>query len=422
MLKGQSKVKDNLASNLASYARRRSYKKGEIIFKENEERTYAFIIEKGKVSIKDENEKTLAKLGAGEIFGEMALIEEGQRTANAIASTQCELFLISRDTLFDKMNNIDPLISLLISMLVERYRMTRIHLPESIKQESPADLIDIMREREKETNSSPVKDILTSQKIALNELKTEQELRQAIEKKEFSPFFQPIIRLSDNKIVGFETLIRWFNPEKGMIFPDEFIPVAERTNIIDMLDSLMLEKSCEFLPKLQETSNTDLFLSVNLSGINFENEHLSEKINQTIKKSNINQSHIRLEITESALINAELALSALSKLKRIGVGIALDDFGTGYSSLGYLHKFPIDILKIDRSFVSQISTDEKGIDIIRAIANLAHNFRLKVVAEGIETKEDEQIIKELGCEYGQGYYYSKPIPYEEAVNLLKEFS
>ncbi len=416
----QSKVKNNFAGNLASYARRRSYKKGEVIFKENEERTYAFIIEKGTVSIKDENDKTLAKLGAGEIFGEMALIEEGPRTANAIASTQCELFLISRDTLFDKMNNVDPLISLLISMLVERYRMTRIHLPESIKQESPEDLIDIMREREKETNSSPVKDILTSQKIALNELKTEQELRQAIERREFSSFFQPIIRLSDNKIAGFETLIRWFNPKKGLIFPDEFIPAAERTNIVDILDLLMLEKSCELLPKLQEISNTDLFLSVNLSGINFENEHLSDKIGQIINKSGINQSHIRLEITESALINAELALSALSQLKEIGVSIALDDFGTGYSSLGYLHKFPIDVLKIDRSFVSQISTDEKGIDIIRAIANLAHNFRLKVVAEGIETKQDEEIIKKLGCEYGQGYYYSKPVPYEEAVSLLKK--
>jgi EAL domain-containing protein (putative c-di-GMP-specific phosphodiesterase class I) len=186
----------------------------------------------------------------------------------------------------------------------------------------------------------------------------------------------------------------------------------------------MMQRACAVIPSLlKEVAGKvpDFFISVNLSGINFETLDVIQGVREALIESGVEPHHLKLEITESALIaDPERAEQVLHSLRALGVTIALDDFGTGYSSLGYLHKFPIDSLKIDRSFISQIERDSKGIDIVSAIIGLAKNFKLGVVAEGIETEKDVQILNDLGCDMGQGYIFGKPMSINDAHEFIRK--
>lgn len=403
---------------------------GSIIFKENDERDLAYILDQGRVDIYknhgEEDEKLMASLMPGEIFGETALIDQGERTATAIASEDCLVFVLSPILITDRINNIDPLLALFISIIVERYKRSRPSLPEYSSNVTDNTAKEVVEQKIKETTKE--KDVLTSllhqQKTALQELSIEQELRMGIERKEFVPFLQPIIDLNTKKVAGFEALIRWNHPQRGLVFPNDFVSVAERTHVVQNLDHMMLEKACKEVFLLNDTAgniNGDIFVSVNLSGINFEESNLVESVAEIMRDSGVNPKQVKLEITESAfIVDPAVAERVLKELKGLGVTIALDDFGTGYSSLGYLHRFPIDVLKIDRSFIQQIETDEKGLDIVRAVVNLAHDFNLKVVAEGLEREEDVSMLQALGCEMGQGYFFGKPMDIQSAHQFIMD--
>ena len=416
-----------LARHSAGMIRRYVFPKGTVLFRKGERRECAYLVDHGEIEIYGNDEggadKLLCTIGEGEIFGEMALIDDSPRSATAVTITDSEIFVIPRDSLQDRAKGLDPIVSMLISILIEHYRTTRIQLPESIKQEHGRNLAQKLGRNE----SLPVevlrlRNAKEQREAALREMKLEQELRVGLEQRQFIPVLQPIMHLPSRKIAGFEALIRWQHPEKGMVYPNDFIPVAERTGLVQHLDRMMLERACEILPALQKRANgaaKDLFISVNLSGINFGNTDVINTVRNTLVKSDLDASHIKLEITESALIgDPVLAEKVLQGLKAIGVTIALDDFGTGYSSLGYLHRFPIDDLKIDRSFVSQMAESTKSIDIVRAIVGLARNFKLKLVAEGIEREEEVIAINSLGCEMGQGYLFSKPLSVKDAEAFI----
>lgn len=406
---------------------------GTILFKKGESRQCAFLIEKGNVQIignddKDNatgpdslNDDVLCVLGSGEIFGEMALIDSSPRSATAVTQDECRIFVIPRQTLEERLGNMDPIVSLLVSLLIERYRSTRVNLPESIKQDQQGTFIEkVSRYDSLPKELFQLRDTETQMERALEELQIQQEIRIGLKKKEFIPFLQPILALPDEKIVGFEALIRWEHPEKGLLAPFHFIPVAERTGIVQSLDHVMMEAVSEIIPEfIDRSANDDFFISVNLSGINFETNEVVSRIKNTVEKNKIHPKNIKLEITESALINdAAKAEDVLQELKGLGFKIALDDFGTGYSSLGYLHKFSIDYIKIDRAFVSEIHSGQKSIDIVRAIIGLARNFNLGVIAEGIETKEDIVALNSLGSDMGQGYFYGKPLCVEDAMAFM----
>lgn len=405
------------------------FKRGDFVFQEGEERNHTFIIESGSIGImpgKETSKDNASRvtLGPGEIFGEMAILSHGQRTATAVALEDTELFMIPRQVLQERITNLDPLVALLMSLLVDRYRSLRIKHAE-IADLQPA-LPAIEEEQDEEENYEPittVSNLNVQKENALKELRVEQELRKAIEKKQFVAYMQPILSLDTGKIAGFETLIRWIHPERGIVPPLEFIPVAERTNVVQLLDRLMFEQACYIAPELNaltEGKVEKLFVSVNLSGINFEDEDIVDSVKRCISKTKVDPSLIKLEITESALIgDSKQAEEVLRGFKALGLHIALDDFGTGYSSLSYLHKFSIDTLKIDRSFVSQIRTDTKTLDILRAIVDLSGSFKFKVVAEGIEYEEEADMLKKLGCDYGQGYLYGRPLSIEDARQFIK---
>lgn len=405
----------------ALFAKRQFFKAGSVIFNEGDIRDNAYIIEMGHVLIArdwgGDNAKHITDLGASDIFGEMALIEPGIRAASAIAREDTTVFVLSRDVLEDRLAGLDPIVTLLISLLIERYRFTRIEKDQGneIFGRKPSVV-------GKQFHRPALSEFANRKKDALKELGLEQEIRRALEKNHFKPYLQPIVSLADSRIIGFETLIRWHHPERGLIMPDEFIPVAERTNVIQLIDRKMLEMACEILPvmhKAVSASGNKPFISVNLSGINFDDAAIVSRIGNIISDAGVSPEHIKLEITESAFIgNADAAAVILSGLKELGVTIALDDFGVGYSSLGYLHRFAIDGIKIDRSFTQRIRDDKRGLDIVQAIIGLAKTFDLGVIAEGIETIDDAKALSNIGCLEGQGYLYGKPLSVDEALSKL----
>jgi diguanylate cyclase (GGDEF)-like protein/PAS domain S-box-containing protein len=261
---------------------------------------------------------------------------------------------------------------------------------------------------------------------AVNVLKMENELRSAVKGNELMPFYQPIVSLKTGKIVGFEALARWLRPNRNLISPSTFIPVAEETGLIIPLGLSMLEQACRDVYQWQRAFSDDgkpLTISINVSSKQFTQSNLVKVITDILIKTGINPCSVRLEVTESLLMKDALsAAEMLRELKLMGIQISIDDFGTGYSSLSYLHRFPFDILKIDRSFVSNMCIDKESLGIVRTIVTLAKELGKSVVAEGIELEEHVRMLSDLSCDYGQGFYFSKPLSYADASALLRKQS
>lgn len=257
---------------------------------------------------------------------------------------------------------------------------------------------------------------------AVSQLQLETDLRHAIERKEFEIYYQPIVNLDDGAVSGFEALVRWNHPNHGLISPSDFIPVSESTDLIVPLTLMILQESCRQVGEWsKDAQNRSLFVSVNLSGKHFDHPDLVEQIKDVLDETRFDPTCLKLEITETAVMeNAETAISMLKSIKELGVKISIDDFGTGYSSLSYLHKFPIDTLKIDRSFVNSIDDGSENEEIVRTIVALAKALNLTVVAEGIENVNQFQYLSMLGCESGQGYLFSRPLPATEIVKLIND--
>jgi diguanylate cyclase (GGDEF)-like protein len=256
---------------------------------------------------------------------------------------------------------------------------------------------------------------------AMSRLQLERDLRQAIERNEFSVNYQPIVALQTGRIAGFEALVRWEHPERGQVFPAEFIPLAEETGLIVPIGQWVLEEACTRTREWQSRSRLygGLSLSVNLSARQVSQPDLVNQIRNALEKSQLDPSCLKLEITESVVMeNTEAATTVFKQLRALGVQLSIDDFGTGYSSLSYLHRFPVNYLKIDRSFVSRMTETNDNAEIVRTIATLAHNLGMQVIAEGVESERQNEQLRALGCEYGQGYLFSKPVSTAEAEMLV----
>ena len=256
---------------------------------------------------------------------------------------------------------------------------------------------------------------------AIKRLQLETDLRKALELKQFQVYYQPIVSLRDDQIVGFETLSRWQRPE-GLIMPGEFIAVADETGIILPINQQLLYEACRQLRSWHALFPSDppLTLNVNITPKQFAQPDLASQIGKILQEIGVDPCSVNLEITETiAMADADRSAVVLSELKALGVRLDIDDFGTGYSSLSRLQHFPVDRLKIDRSFVSRMDTDLETREIIRIIIMLAHGLGLKVVAEGVETQVQADMLKHLGCELAQGYLYSRPVPSETIDQLLR---
>ncbi|HEV2915366.1 MAG TPA: EAL domain-containing protein [Pyrinomonadaceae bacterium] len=260
---------------------------------------------------------------------------------------------------------------------------------------------------------------------ALELLRLETELRRTAEGEEYCVHYQPLVSLETGQLTGFEALVRWQHPERGFIYPEEFVAVAEETGLIISLDRWVLREACWQVRAWQRQfpEQQSLTVSVNFSARQFSQPDLVEHVQRVLKETGLDAGCLKLEITESVFMSsAESVTALLRRLKGIGVEIHLDDFGTGYSSLSYLHRFPIDVLKIDRSFVTRIGAEGENAEIARAIVTMAHSLGMKVVAEGIETESQFAELKSLSCEYGQGHLFSKPVEALRAEKLLTNLS
>lgn len=257
---------------------------------------------------------------------------------------------------------------------------------------------------------------------AMSRLQLENDLRRAIERNELQVYYQPIISLSTERISGFEALIRWEHPERGFVFPAEFIPLAEETGLINGIGEFILLEACRQIREWHsEQSPFKPFISVNLSGKQFAQPNLIERIKNTLLETGLEPQYLKLEITESVIMeNASEAETFLKKLRKLGIKLSIDDFGTGYSSLSYLHRFPFNTLKVDRSFVSNMSEGDENTEIVKTIITLANNLGLSVIAEGVETKEQLDKLRSLKCTYAQGYYFSRPLAAKGAFEMLSK--
>lgn len=253
-------------------------------------------------------------------------------------------------------------------------------------------------------------------------MRLESDLRRALEREEFRIQYQPIVTLRTGKLKGFEALVRWDHPDRGIVSPNEFIPLAEETGLIVPLGQWVLEQACWQLREWQTLfpASRNLTISVNLSGKQIAQPDIAERLQDVLRSTGLDPRCLKLEITETVVMeNTEAVTVILDRLRTLGVGLAIDDFGTGYSSLSYLHRFPVNTLKIDRSFVGRMAAGDENLEIVRTIVTLAQNLVMDVVAEGIETVDQLALLKALRCDYGQGHFFSEPLNADAVAELLK---
>jgi EAL domain-containing protein (putative c-di-GMP-specific phosphodiesterase class I) len=257
---------------------------------------------------------------------------------------------------------------------------------------------------------------------ARERLDIETDLRRGLEQGEFRVHYQPIISLASGEIVEAEALLRWEHPRRGLVSPDAFIPIAEETGLIVPLGQWVLEQACLQARQWQALypNQAPLVMSVNLSARQFQHPGLVADIQRAVRDSRLDPALLKLEITESVLMqDVDATVATLHALKALGIQLAIDDFGTGYSSLSYLKRFPIDTLKIDRSFVSGLGQDAQDTAIVRSVVNLAKTLNLSVTGEGIETAAQHAQLIQLGCDLGQGYLFARPVPPQAVDDLLR---
>lgn len=250
-------------------------------------------------------------------------------------------------------------------------------------------------------------------------LTLDSELRKAIENREFTLAYQPKISTEKNEIVGIEALVRWNSEKLGFVSPAEFIEHAEESGLIIPLSELIFELACEGYHQLVSAGYPNVPIAVNVSSIHFQQQSFLDSVQTILERNNTSAQSFEIEVTERTVMNsAQETVSKLVKLRQLGFKLSIDDFGTGYSSLSYLVRFPLDVLKIDRSFIQHICSLDDKQAIVDAIIQMAHRLKMKVVAEGVETSQQVELLKSMGCDYIQGYYYSKPLPMEELIDFI----
>jgi EAL domain-containing protein (putative c-di-GMP-specific phosphodiesterase class I) len=248
------------------------------------------------------------------------------------------------------------------------------------------------------------------------------DLREALDRRQFVLHYQPEIELTSRRIIGMEALIRWQHPERGLIPPMNFIPTAEETGMILPIGDWGMAEVCRQIRAwcAEDSEHSSLRICVNLSARQFAREGLADHVEALLRRTGISSRQLGLEMTETSLIpEKSAAIEVLGSLRRLGVTLLMDDFGTGYSSLHHLHSFPFDVLKIDRSFVTRMTEGAQPLQIVRTIVELARVLGMDVVAEGIETREQDALLQQLGCRYGQGFLYSRPVPAEEISKMIQ---
>jgi diguanylate cyclase (GGDEF)-like protein len=354
---------------------------------------------------------TVARLGGDEfaiILRNLSTVGKAQKVARRIAQSIAQPFSLSG-------NRISIDVNIGIAPCDAEYET-----PEAILRDA-----DIAMHFAKAKSSGVAVFTKELRERFLDRARLELDLRHALERGELAMHYQPIVSLTDGYLIGFEALLRWNHHEEGFIPPNKFIPIAEESGLIQPITVWILQETCVQLARWRQISPAarDLIVSVNISGQHLSTDELIDDVELALDISRLPASGLKLEITEStAMENAEHTINILHRLKNIGVRLSIDDFGTGYSSLSYLHRLPFDTLKIDRSFVSRVGDHGENAEVLQTIISLAKNLKMRVVAEGIETESQLAVLRNLGCDYGQGYLLARPQTRENAEKFLYQMS
>jgi len=421
----------------------------EYIFSEGDPGDCAYIIDNGMVEVsfdKDGRKLVMATLTKGDILGEMAIIDRLPRTASARAIIPTVVTAIPLDYVSQKIEQSDPTVRMFLRLAMARYRDLNARLGQvfeglSLGQDDASsdafasstmemkNVMSQLMDMQKRIDSAVTKPLHSESGSLFGEktleitklLVTEEKLlKAAMTKKEFRLHYQPIVDLASNRIAGCEALVRWNHPSGELLLPSRFLTQVENSDLIIDLGYWIAEEACHFQSRLFNNFQHDLFVAINLSGKQFDDQFLVPSLADIMDKTGARRDRIKFEITESLLIdNPELATQSLHQLKETGAKLAIDDFGTGYSSFSYLHRFPFDTLKIDRVFVGAMSRSEKSNQIVKSLVNLSHDLGMEVVAEGIESEHEAELMRNFKTTFGQGFYFSRPVNETEFVKLLR---
>ncbi|OKH12007.1 EAL domain-containing protein [[Limnothrix rosea] IAM M-220] len=394
---------------------RRHVLAGEFIFREGDPGDYAYIIEEGEVEIStviDDKPVVLNVLKQGIMFGELALVDGRTRSAAAVANTDVLLTIVTKEQVNMRVDSADPILRMLLFVVMRYFRSETSWRMHGKPLEPTAN----------EMLTQPAIDLNRRIDQAVDLIRMESELRMAIAEKQFCLHYQPIVNLQTGAIAGFEALIRWQSPSRGFIRPDIFIALAESTSLILPIGEWVIEESGKALKAFEAAYQQPLFMSINIASRQIEEPTFIQTLVKKVKELNIENRQIKLEILERSLFNSELAQRWIQDIRKLGFLVALDDFGTGYSSLQYLNDYHLDNIKIDKSFVGGLGSKSKSSSLCAAMINLAEALEMSVIAEGIECAEQATALKELGCLFGQGYHFSRPMVFEDVLVALKQSS
>lgn len=382
----------------------RVYRENEIIFREGESGDCAYLIESGTVLVylvKDGTESPLRTLGPGEIFGEMSMIDNSLRSASCRAVTEVSLVTVTQTQLTDRLQSPDPIVRLMMRAFMDRLR----------EQNNPG--------RSLPHHPSPAESAADEEekKKALERLSLENKITSALESDQFVPWYQPIHDLRSGGIVGCEALIRWVQPDGKVVSPAVFIDVLEESSLILKVGKRIIEKCLADLKQMNQDLllPNNFFVSINVSGRQFADEEFVTHLEATRAHFGVLAHQVKLEVTERIMTEGTAAIATLQKCSDLGYRIAIDDFGTGFSSLQYLASMPLNDLKVDRSFVVQMTTHEKPLSIVKTLIFLANLLNLGLIAEGVETAEQRNLLRMLGVQMGQGFLFAKAMPYADFI-------
>lgn len=399
---------------MSSSINKKYIKRNDVLIWQGDKGDSAYIIETGRVEILLEKDngliQSLGTRGPNSIIGEMALVDNKPRTATVKALEDCELLEITRQDFNRRVKKADPVIQMIMQVILTRYR----------------DMIERAHILGRKTEISTLEDLekgFVENTKAVENIKLTNDLKGALDKGDLKLHYQPILDLKENKIVGFEALMRWTHPEKGFIPPDVFIPIAEESGLITELSRFAIKESCQALKRIEEKTSfsSPLFISVNFSSEDFSSPGFQNYVEHALQDANLTPDQLHIEITERLLMeHPDSAKKTLESCQAAGMVISIDDFGTGYSSLSYLHSFPINILKIDRSFINNMSGDESAMELVKSIISLGHNLKMEIIAEGIEEEHQADTLREIGCDKAQGYFFARPMPEDHLMRHLLE--
>ena len=385
------------------------FKAGEVIMAQGDAGTCAYFIQEGRVGIVVEKEDgqilNMGTRGPGSLIGEMAIVDNQPRSATIRSLENCKLLEITKDDFARSIRGANPIMRLISQVILMRYR-------------------DILRRSQMLSSDSPdmpspelLEKECAEQINVVQAIKMANEFKVAIASGQLRLHYQPIISIKSGQILGFEALMRWQHPERGLIPPDLFIPMAEDSGLIIEASRWAVREVCQLIKRLDivRPDLKSVYFSVNMSATDFDEQGFLDAFNCILKGTGTTASRLNLEITERLLLKQPKNVKdTLDKCRELGVGVVIDDFGIGYSSLSYLHQYPIDTLKIDKSFIHMMRRDAKVLGLVKSILSLSENMAIRIIAEGVEEAEEAALLSSLNCDTAQGYFF--PVPSQKSFS------